>query len=395
MKEVRDEGIRYPERFGILDLPQKECFEKAIEYVLKKINESINEFTYSFPAPNSVGLKYPPIENIEWTNAFWTGMLWLAYEVTGDDKYRKTAEIHCQSFKNRIDEKININNHDIGFLYTLSCIASYKLTGNIEAKETALKAARHLATRYHDKAKIIQAWGKLDEPGQQGRFIVDCSMNLPLLYWASSVTGDDTYYKMAHNHIKQTANFLVREDSSTFHQYYMDTETGEPIRGLTGQGYSDDSSWARGQAWAIYGFPLSFNYTGDVELIEVGKKLSNYFLNRIPEDYVCYWDLIFTDGNEERDSSAAAITTCGLLEMAKNMPLSDPSKLLYENAALKMLENLALKYTTKDHPESNGVLGHAVYNRRSGKGVNECCIWGDYFYFEALVRVVKPHKLYW
>lgn len=125
------------------------------------------------------------IDNIDWTSSFWTGMLWLAYEVTGDERYRNTAEVQLSSYKQRITERICTDIHDLGFLYSLSCVASYKLTGNDEAKEIALYAAELLMGRYFDKAKIIQAWGDLSDPENRGRMIIDCCMNLPLLYWAA------------------------------------------------------------------------------------------------------------------------------------------------------------------------------------------------------------------
>jgi unsaturated chondroitin disaccharide hydrolase len=322
-------------------------------------------------------------------------MLWLAYEITGKEIYRQTAEAQLASYEKRITAGINTDTHDLGFLYTLSCVAAHKLTGNVLAKQTALKAADLLMTRYFKTARIIQAWGDLNDPNQRGRMIIDCCMNLPLLYWASLITGDSKYFGAAFNHARQAATYLVRDDASTYHTYYMNVETGAPVYGKTAQGFADNSCWSRGQAWAMYGFPLSYIYTHDPELIAVNKKICNYFLNRLPDDEVCYWDLIFTKGSEERDSSAAAIAVCGLLETAKRLPLSDPLRRIYENAALKILKSLIENYTTKNHPESNGILLHAVYSKPGKWGINECCIWGDYFYFEALVRVLKNWRLYW
>jgi unsaturated chondroitin disaccharide hydrolase len=296
----------------------------------------------------------------------------------------------------RAEKRLYTDTHDLGFLYSLSCVAAYKLTGNEDAKRTALLAADLLMERYFDKAGIIQAWGALDDPEQQGRMIIDCNLNLPLLYWASEVTGDSRYADAARSHVLKAAQYIVREDASTFHTYYMDVNTGAPKYGRTHQGYSDDSCWARGQAWGIYGFPLSYIYTGDTELLELTKKVTNYFLNRLPEDLVAYWDLIFTEGTEqERDSSSPAIAACGMLELAKHLPLIDPSKRLYENAALHLVKALADNYTADSAPDSNGVLIHAVYNKPRGMGIDECNIWGDYYYFEAIVRLMKDWKLYW
>ncbi|PLR90015.1 glycoside hydrolase family 88 protein [Bacillus sp. T33-2] len=393
--QVRKEKIndlgKYQETPAV-DLP---FVEKAIQHVLAKIDQSLDVFTDLFPNTNSDNLVYKPIENVEWTTSFWTGMLWLAYEYTGDEKYRKVAEKQVESFKERLDKRIEVDHHDLGFLYTLSCVSAYKLTGNKLARDTAIKAADLLITRYYDKAGIIQAWGDLTDPKQKGRMIIDCNMNLPLLYWASEVTGKAIYREIAQNHVKQAAKYIVRQDASTFHTYYMDPETGKPLYGNTHQGFSDDSCWARGQSWGIYGFPLSYHYTEDWNLIKLAKKLTNYYLNRLPEDQVCYWDLIFTEGDEERDSSAAAITVCGLLEMTRHLPLTDPEKRVYENAALAMIQSLYENYTTELDSVANGILKHAVYYKAGGLGVDESCIWGDYYYFEALIRLAKDWKMYW
>ena len=395
MKQVIDEGIKKPQMFmGEVNLTHKDC-EKAIEFILKKIDQNLGTFGLKYPAPASVNHIYPAIENIEWTSSFWTGLLWLAYEVTGEVKYRKLAELQLEDYQKRINHRICTDTHDLGFLYTLSCVAAYRLTGNEAARETALKAADLLMERYFEKAGIIQAWGDLNDPENRGRMIIDCCMNLPLLYWATEMTGHQKYYDAAVNHVNQAMKHIIREDASSYHTYYMDVATGEPKFGKTAQGYSDDSCWARGQAWGIYGFVLSYRYTRDWKMIEMAQKLTHYYLNRLPDDAICYWDLIFTAGNEERDSSTAAIAACGLLEMSKHLPQTDQSKRMYENAALKMVMSLINNYTTVSIPSSNGILLHAVYSKPAGDGVDECNLWGDYFYFEALVRLIKDWELYW
>lgn len=370
--------------------------EQAVAFILNQIDRNLDSFTHLFPDAASENSVYPAIANVEWTNSFWTGMLWLAYEFTGDAKYRRVAEIQLESFTERAEQRIHTDTHDLGFLYSLSCVAAYKLTGNEKAKDTAIRAADLLMERYFERAGIIQAWGAIDMPEQQGRMIIDCNLNLPLLYWATEVTGNPIYSEAARNHVKQAAKYIVREDASTFHTYYMDVQTGAPKFGSTHQGYSDESCWARGQAWGIYGFPLSYKYTREESLLQLTKKVSNYFLNRLPDDLVCYWDLIFTTGEEqERDSSAAAIAVCGLLELSKHLPIMDDSRRFYENAALHIIKSLKEEYTAVSDPACNGVLIHGVYNMPRGMGINECNIWGDYFYFEALVRLLKDWKPYW
>lgn len=374
----------------------KEDIEKSIVAVIKKVDLMMDKFGEKFPFSSSVSGKYEVIENIEWTTSFWTGMLWLSYEYTGMEKYKNLAEKHIISFKERIERKgPDIQHHDIGFLYTLSCVAGYKLTGDEVAKSTAVEAADFLITRYLEKAGIIQAWGNLNDPKEQGRMIIDCNLNLPLLYWASEVTKNEKYKKIAYSHVKMAQKYIIREDSSTFHTFYMDIETGKPKYGKTHQGAFDDSCWARGQAWGVYGFPLSYKYTEDNSLLETSKKLANYFLNRLPEDLICYWDLIFTDGSKEpRDSSSCAIFVCGLLEMIKYLPITDVEKEIYTNAIFSIMRSLIENYQSYDTNEE-GVLKHGTYALPQKVGIDEFCSWGDYYYFEALTRMLKTWKLYW
>lgn len=395
MRQVIDEGIKNRHKYAEPPSATRADWERAVEFVLKKIDQNMETFAVQFPSPASAGNVYKAIGNTEWTSSFWTGMLWLAYEMTGHDRYLRAAEAQLDSYRERVEKRIATETHDLGFLYSLSCVAAYKLTGNSQAKEIALKAVDLLIERYFEKAGIIQAWGNLNQPNQRGRMIIDCLMNLPLLYWATQTTGNPEYRRIAENHARQAAKHIIREDASSYHTFYMDVDTGQPKYGKTSQGFSDDSCWSRGQAWAIYGFPLSYRYTRDASYIDLAQKTANYFLNRLPEDSISYWDLIFTDGPEERDSSAAAIAACGLLEMAGHLPLSNGYKRQYENAALWMLDSLTRHYTTAEAPQSNGILLHAVYGKPLGNGIDECCIWGDYYYFEGLVRVLKDWDLYW
>lgn len=393
MKNIVDEIIQKPERFKSAGLTA-ESVRSAFAFILARIDENMEIYKDTFPAPAADNGRYTPIDNTDWTASFWTGMLWLAYEVTDAEKYREAAEKQILSFKHRLDNDICMDTHDIGFLYTLSCVAGWKLTGSQVARDTALRAADRLMERYFEKAGIIQAWGNLSDKQSRGRMIIDCLMNLPLLYWASDMTGNPKYREAAYSHAKNAGEYIIREDASTFHTYYMDVETGAPRFGKTQQGYSDTSCWARGQAWGIYGFPLSYGYTGDKDFLVYAKKLTAYFLNRLPEDGICCWDLIFTDSAEDRDSSAAAIAVCGLLENLKYMPLLHPDRKLYENAALRMTESLIDDYLAKNSGQT-GLLLHAVYSKPENKNVDESCIWGDYYFFEALVRLTRDWKGYW
>lgn len=374
--------------------PAADELDRMIAAVLARIDRALPEFTHRFPSPSSIAGKYPAIANDEWTNGFWTGMLWLAWEHSLAARYRAAAEAQVESFVQRLARRINVDHHDLGFLYTLSACAAHRLTGSEAGRTAGIGAARLLLQRYDPVARVIQAWGNMSDPTQRGRMIIDCNLNLPLLYWAASETGEKAYRDAANAHFDQAAEFLVRSDGSTYHTFYIDTKTGMPRRGSTHQGFSDDSCWSRGQAWGIYGFALGFRHNGKKELIEVSARLADYFLDRLPQDGICCWDLLFTDDATQRDSSAAAIAACGLLELAAALPLSHPSRECYEKRAWAIVRRLNQAYLAP-LAGSNAVLAHAVYHMPNAIGVDESCIWGDYFYFEALTRLRKAWLPYW
>jgi unsaturated chondroitin disaccharide hydrolase len=276
----------------------------------------------------------------------------------------------------------------LGFLYTFSCVAAYKLPGNEDAKAAAIEAAEQLIIRFKPKGEFIQAWGPLDDPANY-RLIIDCLLNLPLLFWATEATGDGKYRAIAEKHLKTALSVVIREDGTTHHTFYFNPETGAPEKGVTHQGNSDDSCWARGQAWGVYGTALAYAYTKDENVLKCFEILTDKFIELLPEDNVPYWDMVFTDGsNEPRDTSAAAIAVCGILQMNKFI-----NNEKYYEAAVKMLESLIDNYLTAGY--SNGLLSDAMYSKPGGHNP-ECNIWGDYYFMEALARMKNPDwKMYW
>ena len=386
-----------PDKYADFDLPV-EKLEKARDNALTKINIMMATFgPNSFPAHNSTNNVYPAVKNDSgWTQGFYTGMLWIAYEMTGKDRYMNAALAQIPSYTNRIDNKLGTDTHDMGFLYVPSCVAAYKLTGDEEALSTAIKAADQLKSRYHEKGEFIQAWGKMGAANNY-RLIVDCLMNIPLLYWATEATGDESYRDIAIKHFNTTVAYAFRNDGSTYHTYFFDPVTGAPLRGETHQGASDDSTWARGQAWAMYGPMLTYSYEHNEAALNAFIGTANYFLDYLPADYVPYWDLSFSDGAyQPKDSSSAAIAVCALLEGAKCLDESDPLRAKYVNAAKRIMNSLIDNYTTVDDYKANGLLLHATYNKNSNTGVDEMNIWGDYFYMEALQRMLDPEwDPYW
>ncbi|WP_145530761.1 glycoside hydrolase family 88 protein [Yersinia alsatica] len=392
---VKTEALRPIELHQTDRLALRQKLDEALARITRKLDKNMITFGDKFPGEACENGVWPRTENVEWTTGFWPGQLWLVWEMTGDKKYREAAERYVASFTERIEKRIDTATHDLGFLYTLSCVSAWRLTGNESARRSALKAADALMERFNPTAKIIQAWGNLNDPEQQGRMIIDCNMNLPLLYWASEQTGDPRYAQAAIAHVEQAAKYIVRPDASTWHTYYMDVKTGEPRFGNTHQGYNDTSCWSRGQAWGIYGFLLSYLHSGDKSMVELSRSLAHYFINRLPEDNICHWDLALLGTNAVRDSSAAAIAACGLLELVKILPTLDQHRAHYEEMALCIVESLTDNYLARDDEACEGLLKHSVYHMASGKGVDECCSWGDYFYLEALARLRQVWHSYW
>jgi len=372
---------------------------RALDIAVEQVRRNLAQFTHTCQNHTSVNNFYPTCENDQWTTGFWPGMIWLAYEHTKDEAFVASGNVLIDSFLHRIENKIAVDHHDMGFLYTPACVAPYNLTGNEDARKAAILAADQLLSRFQRPGDFLQAWGSMDTP-QNYRYIIDCLMNLPLLYWSSDQTGDETYREIALLHATTTLRYSIREDGSTFHTVFMDRKTGEMIRGETCQGYSDDSFWARGQAWAIYGTAINYRHTGDPAFIDAFQRTLPFYLSKLPDDLIPYWDMIFTSGTEEpRDSSSASIVACGLLEMAEHVEETEAAT--YQSMAKKMMKSLVGNYSATDPAVSNGLVLHATYSKKSPyntctpEGVDECASWGDYFYMEALMRLHKKWNSYW
>ena len=384
--------LTYPE---ITDAEVEELLQKASEIVIG----NLDDFTEVFQRANSTNGFYEPIPNASWTTGFWTGEVWLAYEKTRDERLKKTGDVHVQSFLDRIVNKIEVAHHDMGFLYSPSCVAAYKLTGNEDAKKAAIMAAENLISRFQEKGQFIQAWGPLGAEDNY-RLIIDCLINIPLLYWATEVTGDPKFKDIGERHVKTAMKYVIRPDHSTYHTFFFDPATGLPKKGVTHQGYRDGSAWGRGQSWGVYGAALSYASLRDPEYLDIFEKLTEFFLTHLPSDLVPYWDFDFDDGSDEpRDSSCAAVVACGMLEMAKYLPEERAN--YYKGMARRLIKAISDHCFVRSKEESNGILLHGTYCKSSpyntcpNLGVDECVSWGDYYYMEALTRLSKDWDSYW
>lgn len=360
---------------------ERKWLESELDRICGILERNMERFGTDFPSACATNGKYRIKKNDDWTNGFWTGMLWIAYEYTGKEKFKELACENIKSFEKRLEEHFILDHHDIGFLYSLSVVAGYRILKDEKLKTVILRAADVLASRFQEKGSFIQAWGKKGDE-KEYRLIIDSLLNLPLLYRAWEISGDSSYREIAERHYHNVIANIVREDYSTYHTFYFDPQTGKPDHGATHQGFSDQSCWARGQAWAILGMPLHDRISGSgmsQEEEELYTHIVEYFDRHLPSDGMPYWDLIFTDGSDQpRDSSALAIAACGMLERHETEKAEE---------MLLTLKNLA---SSEAEPESEGILLHGVYAYAEGKGVDEPNLWGDYFYMEALYRLYQP-----
>lgn len=373
--------------------------ERSLDDAVAIVRQNLPLFTRRCQNHSSVGDIYPACDNVQWTCGFWPGEVWLAWERSKAPELMEAALILVDSFLHRIENRIEVDHHDMGFLYSPSCVAAYKLTGSERGRRAALLAADQLCTRFQEVGSFFQAWGPLGAADNY-RYIIDCLLNLPLLYWASAETGEARYAELARRHTATCLANSIRPDGSTYHTFFMDPITGAPVGGRTCQGYRDDSCWARGQAWGVYGTALSYTYERRSEYLDAFRRVLHYYLERLPEDMVPYWDMTFTSGDEEpRDSSSASIVACGLLEAAKHVGADEARE--YRTLAAQMLESLAEHYAVRSGPPGVGLVRHGTYSKKSPynsctpEGVDECVSWGDYFYMEALTRFLTDWKMYW
>ncbi len=369
---------------------------QVIEQALNTTRANIRRFGDHIPHVSNGDGKYGLNPNDDWTDGFWTGILWLGYEYSGDPEFHEAAVKSVASFKSRMDNHIVLDHHDIGFLYSLSSKAQWIVEKDEQARAVTIQAADTLMKRWRENIRILQAWGPKDDPQNGGRIIIDCLLNLPLLYWATEQTGNPRYAEVARIHADQSLRFLVRGDGSSYHTFYFDQETGDAIRGGTHQGYRDGSTWTRGQAWGIYGFALAYRYFRDPEYLAAAKRLAEYFIKHLPEDNVAYWDFdVPQDPTSPRDSSASAIAVCGMLEIAEHLDQADPARAKLVEAVQLAMKSLTENCFTAGSETEEGFLRHGSYSVRGGASPDDFVIWGDYYFLEALMRLEKGLPGYW
>jgi hypothetical protein len=321
----------------------------------------------------------------QWTSGFFAGALWYMYQSSGDAEWRQLADKWTTGLE---PNKLRTTTHDLGFIIFDSFGHGYLLTKEPHYRDVVVQASRSLVTRYNPAVRSIQSWNTYG--GTDARWnwkfpvIIDNMMNLEMLFWASANGGDAAWRQDAHLHALTTSLAHVRPDGSTAHVALFDPENGKLERTVTWQGYSDSSTWARGQAWTIHGFTTVFRNTGDGNMRAIAQKAADYFIDHLPADGVPYWDFRHPDiPNTERDASAAAIAASGLYDLARWSSADKAAR--YVAAADRIVRSLATNYMAPPTP-SGAILMHSTGGRPQGTEIDVGIVYADYFFVEALLR---------
>lgn len=358
--------------------------DEALEKTLDKIKVNVDAVGFRYPHVSIDG-RYNDQGPEFWTSGFWPGILWLYHAATGDDAAKKLA-IRLEEGMDRVLDGFMTIHHDVGFMWLPTSVAHYSSDGDVTARVRGLKAASHLAGRFNLAGRFIRAWNDKVQANSQGWAIIDCMMNLPLLYWAGRETGDPRFRHIATAHSDTVLTSFKRGDGSFPHIVSFDPETGVKICNIGGQGYGPDSAWVRGQAWALYGFAIGYRETGDVRYLEASKDASHFFISHLPEKKVPVWDFRAPEGKRDaEDSSAAACAASGLIELSSLMP-DGPDKEFYLSQGVAILKGLSDYYADWSGSQQAIIL-HGTVHYPAGRNIDVPIIYADYFFLEALLKL--------
>ena len=322
----------------------------------------------------------------DWTSGFFAGALWYEYELTNDTALLGEARKYTDLLESI---QFYTGNHDIGFMMYCSYGNALRLAAQAGDDTILVNTAKSLITRYNPVVKAIRSWdfGEWSYP-----VIIDNMMNLELLFWASEYTGDPVYRDVAIAHANTTMKNHFREDMSSYHVVSYNPQNGEVESKGTFQGYSDESAWARGQAWGLYGYTMCYRFTKNPEYLDCAQAIAKYIMHNpnMPSDLIPYWDYNAPDiPAAPRDASAAAVTASALLELSELAPNGEA----YFNYAEKILKSLSSDAYIAKKGENNGfILMHSVGHLPANSEIDTPLIYADYYYLEALKRYLDIVK---
>jgi unsaturated chondroitin disaccharide hydrolase len=371
-------------------------FEDALVRFVDKLALQTPKVGMKIPAIGDANFKWTFTDPSNWVSGFFSGQLVLAFALTGRSEFADAARTRL-AHAEAILRQPATQNHDLGFQFVPSCVHLFKLTRDDRCRALALRAADILRSRFHYNGMYIQAWTPAPHMSAArraeivGKAIADTMMNLPLLFWATEETGDPSFAEVACMHAETTRRYIVRPDGSSFHHFKFDPFDGEPLGGMTGQGYANESCWSRGQAWLLYGFALACSKTEKVEYLATASALARYVKSHLPPDKIPLWDYAIPNpaASEPIDSSAAAITASALYLLAEQ-----PGMREWMDLAGDMLCAIVSSCDLGKNAQADGMLAHGAAHVPAGKG-DAMLPYGDFFYLEALMRSVGHRDFAW
>lgn len=381
--------------FGLFKVQAQVNPDQALLYCAEQAKSTLKLIPSQQPdiprSINSGKKNWRFVDYKDWCSGFWPGVLWYLYEATGNNQFKLAGDKFSKELTPLSMEKAF--DHDLGFQVFNSFGNGYRLTHNTEYKQIILRTADTLATLYNPKVGTILSWPRsvpnMEWP--QHNTIIDNMINLELLFWASKNGGRKYLYDIAVNHAKTTMKNHFRSDFSAYHAVVYDKLSGKKIKGVTHQGYADNSMWARGQSWAIYGYTMCYRETKNPAFLDFAQKVTDVYLKSLPADGIPYWD--FNDPaipNAPKDASAAAVVASGLLELSTFVK-DNTKRENYFKAAEHMLTTLSsVDYQSRN--ENSAFLLHSTGHKPNGSEIDASIIYADYYYIEALLRLKKLQK---
>ncbi len=356
--------------------------ERAINDISKKTIKVADDIGVQFPYNEKNG-KYEMDSITAWTTGYYPGLLWQVYNVSKEEKLKDIA-IELEEMLDEIIKNDTTPGHDVGFVWLLTSGQHYKLNKNSESRRRLIQMATQLAGRFNIVGNFIRAWNGDDgDENVPSLAIIDCMMNIPLLFKATEITGDPRFSHIAKAHADMVLKNFIDDDGAVRHICRINQYTGEFVEAIGGQGYSHESAWSRGAGWAIYGMAMAYRYTNDERYLKASEKVAKFFISQIQDDFVPAWDFRAPD-KEIKDTSAAAIAASGMIELSN---FAEDKEYYIENAK-KILSALYDNYSNFDN-DNQAMLTRATANHSGNENVEVGLIYADYYFVEAICKLYK------